>query len=278
VNGETLNSSQLASERLLFGGDRFLMRTRIFTWARVAVHAVILLVVVLEGFHLLQTSLAGVLILALAVASITFLTLARRAHTAFRLFRVNLMLTNSFGLDKNDLDNQYLLVRHCIDPNETLSRLSGYFKTNLPPGTPRLKSNLAETLFFTKELWRSSSSRLTIVVILPSLFFLILALVAPFLQSDFVVSINRIIILMVAFLSEIHFVTERFELSEASDKCELLYNRLIQADTDRNIELVQILCAYSAITFAVPPPFQSLYDRHQKPLNEIWEIERHRFE
>lgn len=233
---------------------------------------------VLEGFHFLQTSFAGILILALAIMSIAFLTLARRTHTTFRLFRVNLLLSDSLGLDENDLDNQSLLVRHHIGLNDISPRLSEYFRTDLPAGTPRLKGNLAETLFFAKDLWRHSSSRLTMVVIVPSLFFLILALAAPFVQSEFVISMDRIIILIVAFLSEVHFVTERFELSEASEKCELLYNRLLRADTDRNIELVQILCAYSAIAFAVPPPFQSVYDRHQKELKEIWEVERHHFE
>jgi len=277
MNGETIDSSQRTSGRLLLGGDRFQNRARIFTWLRVCVHSGILLVAVLEGFHYLQTSSAGVSILALAVASITFLTLARREHTTFRLFRVNLLLTNSLGLDENDLDNQSLLVRHGIGLDEVSPRLSEYFKTNLPPGTPRLKSNLAETLLFARELWRHSSSRLTTVIILPSLFFLIVALAAPFLQAEFVISINRVIILMVAFLSEVHFVTERFQLSEASEQCELLYQRLLRADTDRNIELVQILCAYSAIAFAVPPPFQSAYDRHHAELIKIWEVERHHF-
>jgi len=219
-----------------------------------------------------------VLILALAITSIVFLTLARRTHTTFRLFRVNLLLSDSLGLDESDLDNQSLLVRHHIGLNDISPRTSEYYKTELPPGTPRLKSNLAETLFFAKDLWRQSSSRLTMVVILPSLFFLILALAAPFLQSELVISMDRTIILMVAFLSEVHFVTERFELSEASEKCELLYNRLLRADTDRNIELVQILCAYSAIAFAVPPPFQSVYERHHEELIEVWEVERNHFD
>ena len=243
-----------------------------------AVHAAILLVAVLEGFHLVTTAPAGILTLSLAIMSIVFLTLARRAHTTSRLFRVNLLLSNSLGLDENDLDNQSMLVRHGIGLDEISLRLPKYFKSRLPPGTPRLKSNLAETLFFAKDLWRHSSSRLTVVVILPSLFFLILALAAPFLQSEDVISMDRTIILMVAFLSEVHFVTERFELSEASEKCELLYNRLVRADTDRNIELVQVLCAYSAIAFAVPPPFQTVYERHQKGLKGIWDVERHHFE
>ena len=278
VNYETLDSSQRTSGRLLFGGDRFQERTRIFTWARVAAHAAIMLVAVLESFHFLQTFSAGILVLVLAIASIVLLTQAQREHTTFRLFRVNLLLTNSLGLDENDLDNQSLLVRHHIGPDEISPRLPEYFQTNLPSGTPRLKSNLAETLFYAKDLWRHSSSRLAKVIILPSVFFLIVALAAPFLQSDTVISINRIIILMVALLSEIDFVTECFELSAASKHCELLYHRLLRADTDRNIELVQILCAYSAIAFAAPPPFQSVYDRHHEELKKIWEVERRHFE
>jgi len=274
----SLDNSQKASGRLLSAGDRYRTHARKFTWARVAVHAAILLVAVLEGFHLLETYCAGILILALAIASITLLTFARQAHTTSRLFRVNLLLTNSLGLDENDLDNQSLLVRHQIDLEDISPRIFEYYTTKLPPGTARLKSNLAETLFFAKDLWRHSSSRLKMVVILPSLFFLVLALAAPFLEADFVVSVDRIIILMVAFLSEVHFVTERFELTEASEKCELLYHRLLRADTSRNIELVQILCAYSAIAFATPPPFQSVYDRHKTALKEIWNTERRHFE
>jgi hypothetical protein len=272
------NLCETTSGRLLFAGDKFQRQTRALTWARIGVHTGILFVVVFEAFDLFPPSVAGILIFTLAIASIILLTLARHAHTTFRLFRVNLLLSNSLGLDQNDLDNQSLLVRHHIGLEDISPRLSGYYKSAFPPGTSRLKSNLAETMFFAKALWRSFSSRLKMIVILPSLFFLILALVAPFLQSDFVLSLDRIIIFMVAFLSEVHLVTECVELSQASEKCELLYNRLLQADTHRNIELVQILCAYSAIAFAVPPPFQSAYEKNQKSLNDIWEVEYLRFE
>lgn len=227
---------------------------------------------------MLKTSSAGVLILILAILSIVFLTLARRAHTIFRLFRVNLLLSNSLGLDEKDLDNQALLVRHHIRHTNISPRLGTYYTTRLPPGTPRLKSNLAETIFIAEDLWRHSSRRLGFVVILPSLLFLILVLAVPFLESETVVSADKVVILLMAFLSEVHFVTEYSELSEASEKCELLYNRLIGASTHINIELVQILCAYSAIAFAVPPPFQSVYDIHQIALKEIWEVESSKFE
>jgi len=272
------DSSQRTCGRLLWGGDLFQNRARRFTWARIVVHAEILLVAMLEGFHLLPTPFAGILILALAIASIVLLTLARRAHTSFRLFRVNLLLSNSLGLDGHDLDNQALLVHHHIGPDDSSPRIAGYYRSRLLPGTPRLKSNLAETLFFAKNLWHHSSTRLTGVVIIPSLFFLSVALAAPFLQSDSILSMDRIVILIVAFLSEVHLVTERFELAEAQSKCELLFNRLQRADTDENVDLVQILCAYSAIAFAVPPPFQSVYDRHREDLTAIWEVESRHFE
>jgi len=268
------NSTEEISARLLLGGNIFQKRARIYSRSRMLVHALILCVAILEGFDLIEGHYAGILILGLAIASIVTLTLARQSHTISRLFRVNLLLTNSLGLDQTDLDNQSLLCEHKISRDLSLPNISHYYYcSNQPPGPKKLKSSLGETLFFAEHLWRDSASRVTKVFIIPSLVLLGIALSAPYLQSRDVISLDRILVLVVAFLSEIHLVTERIEFSEAVRKCQSLYQRLLQADTANNIELVQILCAYSAISFATPPPIQAIYNRRRNELNEIWAVE-----
>lgn len=264
---------------LLLEGDTHIRRARFALGLRIGFHLIMLSVVAAEAFHSILPHLASILILIAAIGSIITLTYSRHAHTTARYYRINLLLTDSLGLGSSDLDNHWILTgARGSAPPAAVRRMDAYYSSRLPVGPARLKASLAETIFFASHLWKHSAKRLFAFIILPSLLFLLTAVVAPLLQAETTQMLDRLVILIVAFLSEIHLATEMYEMSDASRRGLELLARLTHADTENNIELTQILCAYCAIACSAPAPYQSLYERHRSRLNALWDVERYRYE
>lgn len=233
---------------------------------RMLIHFSLMLVVVFESFHLMPLHAGTISILLLTILSALTLVRRNRLHHRHREAKLKLLIEDSFGIRLN-ADSDYLQEEHIYQLPK------GYFSTTHPPGIKRLQSNLAETLFFAGNLYGTVLRSHFILLLLPATLATIIALCAPLLSSQHVVYAERIFVLLVVFLNEVHLIVECIELQWVRNHCDKMFTALVQSSSKSNTNsapLMYLLARYQMLAISTAYPPSRLYTKHQEHLNSRW--------
>jgi len=266
---------------ILLAGDNQAYRSRNRFIGFVVFHILILVFALCEIFDGSSSYIYALGLFFSTIGSMILLTLSRHAHYSYRRLRINLLLSNSYALSLTDIDNSEILGTHSPLKIPSVAQglnLSAYYTSQLPPGPKRLKSNLAETLYFASYLYEASATSLAKVLLAPASLVLLMILLAPILGKESLIAVDRVLILVIVFVNEIHLITEWYELFSASRECRKFLEQLLSIRADDTLNLHHLFCRYSALTLSVPGPYISAYLKQRHQLTEAWSKQRSNYE
>jgi uncharacterized membrane protein YhaH (DUF805 family) len=262
-------------DKLLTLSNVYYGRCRRSDILRAIAHLLLLVVAIMDSLHLLESYLAIVVIFVLTGCSVVLRWRIKTNFRDYRIARLRLLIVDSLALPETELDNAIYIqerINALASGSKASVSVAEYYTTKTTPGALRLKSNLACTLFFSERLYNSSRKFIDWMLAIPTLMVFAYLLAAPAFDRSSVLSINRALILLAVFLSELDIITQRLEYSRAARECGQLLAYLRQKAPASQSDLLLATGAYAAISASTPAAYGFVYHSTRRELSTLWSI------
>lgn len=243
---------------------------------KIIVHIGILLIAFTEYLHFISVHFITLGIVVLTTLSIISAGLNLKHHWTSRTLRIRMLVVNSFGQTCDQLDDEMIESFSSAAPEKPDRESVPYYSSTAEPGPQRFRENLAETIYFSRGLYSSTKKFYQWFLTIPTGILGVLLLCMPYLTSDEIVGVNRIIALGLVFFNELHFIVEWIALSRAVVVCGKLLDKLKSVNRLGLPQLIEISSMYVALSATLPYPTQAVYLRKRYSMNLKWrDVSRH---